>query len=40
MLAAIEAYKNSFSDVTLIYNMDEKVRRYQICENNYKAVQT
>ena len=38
MLSAIEAYKNSLTDVTLIYNMDEKVKRYQACEVNYKTV--
>jgi hypothetical protein len=31
MLVSIEAYKNSFTDVTLIYNMDEKVKRFQTC---------
>lgn len=38
MLSSIEAYKNSLTDVTLIYNMDEKIKRYQNCETNYKMV--
>lgn len=31
MINYIDAYKNSFTDVTLIYNMEEKVKRYQTC---------
>lgn len=38
MLSSIESYKNSFTDVTLIYNMEEKQKRFQTCEANYKAV--
>ena len=38
MLNAIEAYKSSFSDVALIYNNDEKVKRYNYCESLYKAI--
>lgn len=36
MLTAIEQYKQSFSDVNLIYNMDEKNKRYDNCEQLYK----
>lgn len=36
MLTAIEQYKQSFSDVNLIYNMDEKNKRYNDCEQIYK----
>jgi hypothetical protein len=36
MIANIEMYKNSFTDVKLIYNMDEKNRRYNNCEGSYK----
>ena len=35
MMTAIEQYKTSFSDVNLIYNMDEKNRRYENCEFLY-----
>lgn len=38
MLVSIDAYKDSFTDVALIYNMDEKIRRYNTCESNYKMV--
>lgn len=38
MISSMESYKNSFTDVTLIYNMDEKNKRYQTCENNYNAI--
>lgn len=36
MLAKIEAYKNSFMDVKLIYNSDEKIRLYSECTKTYK----
>lgn len=39
MLTAIELYKDSFSDVNLIYNLDEKIRRYENCEATYRAVE-
>lgn len=38
MLESIEAYKMSFTDVKLIYNIDEKNKRYTFCEHNYKAL--
>jgi len=38
MISSMDSYKNSFTDVTLIYNMDEKTKRYQTCENNYKCI--
>lgn len=35
MISAIQQYKNSFTDVNLIYNMDEKIKRFTVCENLY-----
>jgi hypothetical protein len=34
----MDYYKNSFTDVKLIYNMDEKNKRYLACEQNYKSL--
>lgn len=31
MISNIESYKNSFTDVKLIYNMDEKNKRFNAC---------
>lgn len=28
----------SFTDVKLIYNADEKNKRFAVCENNYKTL--
>ena len=39
MLASIEAYKSSFSDVNLIYNRDEKIKRYNLCEKTFKSIE-
>jgi predicted nuclease with TOPRIM domain len=39
MMGSIEAYKTSFTNVTLIYNNDERIKRYATCENNFKAVE-
>ena len=36
--SSIEAYKASFSDVKLIYNNEERIRRYNICKNDYEAI--
>ena len=36
MISNIESYKNSFTDVKLIYNMDEKNKRFNACEGTYK----
>lgn len=33
----MEAYKDSFNEAKLIYNIDEKIRRYNYCEQNYKS---
>lgn len=38
MLTSIESYKASLTDVTLIYNVEEQIKRYQACETNYKTV--
>lgn len=38
MLTAIEQYKQTFTDVKIIYNMDEKNKRYNLCESVYKAL--
>lgn len=34
----MEEYKNSFTDVKLIYNMQEKNKRYMACEVTYKCL--
>ena len=36
MLTNIESYKSSFTDVKLIYNMDEKNKRFNACEGTFK----
>lgn len=36
MISNIEFYKESFTDVKLIYNMDEKNKRFTVCDSNYK----
>lgn len=38
MLENIDYYKISFTDVKLIYNVDEKNKRFAVCENNYKTL--
>jgi hypothetical protein len=39
MMGSIDLYKATFTDVKIIYNMDEKKKRYGICEGNHKALQ-
>jgi hypothetical protein len=39
MMNAIEAYKSSLTNVNLIYNTDEKLRRYHTCETSFKLVE-
>jgi hypothetical protein len=39
MLLAVDNYKNSFTDVKLIYNADEKIKRYQECLALYRNMQ-
>ena len=39
MMAAIDSYKNSFMDVRIIYNTDEKVKRYNECQRTYLQLQ-
>ncbi len=36
MVGNIESYKSSFTDVKLIYNMDEKIKRFNACEATFK----
>lgn len=38
MVGSLDSYKSSFTDARLIYNVEEKVKRYQLCETGYKAV--
>ena len=38
MLQSVELYKASFTDVKLVYNADERIKRYIACENTYKAI--
>ena len=35
---SLNSYKNSLSDVKLIYNKDETLKRYQQCELSFKNV--
>ena len=35
----IDNYKETFTDVKIIYNMDEKIKRYNVCETTYKTLQ-
>ena len=39
MLTSIDAYKSSFSDVNIIYNLDEKLKRYNVCEKTFKTIE-
>jgi hypothetical protein len=32
----MESYKSSFTDVKLIYNMDEKNKRFNACEATFR----
>jgi hypothetical protein len=38
MVSSIDSYKNSFTDARLIYNNEEKVKRYAVCEANFKIL--
>ena len=38
MVTYLESYKSSFTDARLIYNNEEKVKRYNLCENVYKVI--
>ena len=35
----IDNYKETFTDVKIIYNMDEKIKRYNVCQTTYKTLQ-
>lgn len=39
MMTSIDVYKETFTDVKIIYNIDEKKKRYAICEGQYKNLQ-
>lgn len=39
MITCLDSYKGSFTDARLIYNTEEKVKRYQQCETSYKGLQ-
>lgn len=39
MTSNIEAYKSSFMDVKIIYNKDEKIKRYNECVYTYKNLE-
>ena len=39
MMGKIEAYKNSFMDVKLVYNNEEKLKLYNDCLQNYKKLE-
>lgn len=38
MLQNVEMYKASFTDVKLVYNADERIKRYVACESTYKGM--
>ena len=38
MVGYLDSYKGSFTDARLIYNTEEKVKRYQQCETSFKAL--
>lgn len=38
MLSLIEIYKNSFMDVKIIYNTEEKLKRYNECVKTYRLL--
>jgi hypothetical protein len=38
MSCSIDYYKETFTDVKIIYNIDEKIKRYKVCENNHKTL--
>ena len=38
MMVAVDLYKQSFSDVNLIYNEEEKIQRYESCETVYRQI--
>lgn len=38
LLSSVESYKESFTEAKLIYNMQEKIKRYSVCEQNFKVV--
>ena len=35
----MESYKDSFQEAKLVYNMDEKIKRYSHCEQIYKGIE-
>ena len=39
MSGNIDSYKQTFTDVKIIYNMDEKIKRYNLCESTNKNLQ-
>lgn len=38
MLTSIENYKKTFTDVKMIYNKEEKNKRYCLCEATYEEM--
>lgn len=38
MISLMESYKSSFTDVKLIYNMDEKNKRFNACEATFRSL--
>lgn len=38
MISQMESYKSSFTDVKLIYNMDEKNKRFNACEATFRSL--
>ena len=39
MGSKIDSYKETFTDVKIIYNMDEKNKRFNACEGVYRTLQ-
>lgn len=38
LIQSLESYKVAFQDVKLIYNLEEKVKRYKVCSSQFNSV--
>jgi len=37
LIQSLESYKVAFQDVKLIYNLEEKVKRYKVCSSQFNS---
>ena len=37
LIQSLESYKVAFQDVKLIYNLEEKVKRYKVCSSHFNS---